>query len=246
MRRFLLAAAVGVMATGVLAAPASANHSWGNYHWARTANPFTVAVGDNVDAGWDGHLRTAVRDWSVDTAGNPLNAVVVSGASKGRQCKASAGRVEVCNASYGNTGWSGIATIWISSGGHITQGTAKMNDFYMAGRPEVSKAHVMCQEVGHDWGLDHQDESGADLNTCMDYADAFDNAHPNRHDYEQLAAIYSHVDSFTTIGSAATGLAGRDGARPYKTERKDNRRSSRIIEHFSDETKRITLIEWAA
>ena len=75
-----------------------------------------------VDAGWDGHLRTAVRDWSADTAGNPLNATVVAGAAKGRQCKPTAGRVEVCNGRYGTTGWSGIATIWIGSGGHITQG----------------------------------------------------------------------------------------------------------------------------
>lgn len=28
--------------------------------------------------------------------------------------------------------------------------------------------------VGHDWGLDHNDESGADLNTCMDHADVHD------------------------------------------------------------------------
>jgi len=40
----------------------------------------------------------------------------------------------------------------------------------------------MCQEIGHIWGLGHQDESGADFHTCMDYAtnpDA-DNMHPNR------------------------------------------------------------------
>jgi hypothetical protein len=245
MRRFLLSGAVAVIAAGVLATPAAADHSWGTYHWARTVNPFTIAVGDNVDAGWDRHLGTAVSDWAADTAGNPLNATVVAGAAKGRQCKPNAGRVEVCNGRYGNTGWSGIATIWIASGGHITQGNARMNDTYMAGLPEVSKAHVMCQEVGHDWGLDHQDESGADLNTCMDYADAFDNAHPNRHDYEQLAAIYSHVDSFTTIGSAATGLAGREGARPYKTQRTDGGRSSRIVEFFADDSTRITVIDWA-
>jgi hypothetical protein len=245
MRRILLSGAVALVATGVLVTPAAADHSWGNYHWARTANPFTIAVGDNVDAGWDGHLATAVRDWSADTAGNPLNATVVPGAAGGRQCKPRAGRVEVCNARYGNTGWSGIATIWIASGGHIVQGSTRVNDFYMAAAPEVSKAHVMCQELGHDWGLDHQDESGADLNTCMDFADAFDNAHPNRHDYEQLVAIYSHLDSFTTIGSAATGLAGQEGARPYKSERSDNRRSSRVVEHFADDSKRITFISWA-
>ena len=83
MRRFLLSGAVAVMAAGVLVAPAAANHSWGNYHWARTANPFTIVVGDNVDAGWDGHLATAASDWSADTVGNPLNARVVPGGRQG-------------------------------------------------------------------------------------------------------------------------------------------------------------------
>ena len=47
-RRFLavlVAAGVGA----AFAAPAAlANHSWGGYHWARTSNPFTVKLGDNV------------------------------------------------------------------------------------------------------------------------------------------------------------------------------------------------------
>lgn len=58
----------------------------------------------------------------------------------------------------------------------------------------VKRQHVMCQEIGHDFGLDHQDESGADLDTCMDYSSALDNAHPNAHDYEQLETIYAHLD----------------------------------------------------
>jgi hypothetical protein len=39
---------VGVMAiaAAMTVGSLSANHSWGNYHWARTANPFTLAVGD--------------------------------------------------------------------------------------------------------------------------------------------------------------------------------------------------------
>ena len=44
--------AVVAMASLVGALPASANHSWGNYHWARTANPFTVKLGDNLTGDW--------------------------------------------------------------------------------------------------------------------------------------------------------------------------------------------------
>jgi hypothetical protein len=29
---------------------ASANHSWGSYHWARTSNPFNLKLGDNVSS----------------------------------------------------------------------------------------------------------------------------------------------------------------------------------------------------
>jgi hypothetical protein len=89
----------------------------------------------------------------------------------------------------------------------------------------------MCHEVGHTFGLDHRDESGADLNTCMDYADAFDNEHPNRHDYEQLARIYGHLDSFTTIGAATgAGAAADPAAKPYRVERTERRHSTKVVE----------------
>src|SRR4029453_1923478 len=56
---------------------------------------------------------------------------------------------------------------------------------------------VTCQEVGHTFGLDHQDENftNANLGTCMDYTnDPSTNQHPNQHDYDQLEAIYAHLD----------------------------------------------------
>ena len=67
----------------------------------------------------------------------------------------------------------------------------------------------MCQEIGHAFGLDHQDENFGNLNmgTCMDYTNdparndgAGNNMHPNAHDYEQLEAIYAHLDGVTTVG----------------------------------------------
>lgn len=207
-----LAAAAALMAIG--AAPAAANHSWGGYHWARTANPFTLQLGDNVSTAWDAYLAGASADWSQSTAGNPVRTAVVTGGSSGRRCAATSGRVEVCNAAYGFNGWLGVASVW-ASGSHITQATVKVNDSYYAYAPYNSptwRAMVMCQELGHTFGLDHQDESGADFHTCMDYASSpdADNMHPNGHDYEQLALIYSHLDSFTTL-AGATGDSGGTG-----------------------------------
>ena len=45
-----------VLLTALLALTAfpsstSANHAWGNYHWARTSNPFTIKLGDNLSSG---------------------------------------------------------------------------------------------------------------------------------------------------------------------------------------------------
>ena len=242
MRKVLLSLAAAIVLTGALASSADASHSWGGYHWARTANPFTISLGDNVSSAWDSYLRQAARDWSADTAGNPLNATVVAGSGKGR-CKSVSGRVEVCSGSYGNNGWLGLATIWVDSNRHILRGTTKMNDYYYS-LPKYNnatwRAMVVCQEVGHTFGLDHQDESGADFHTCMDYAnnpDA-DNTHPNRHDYEELAIIYSHVDATTTIGRAAGSL----GAKLVRIERKSE---SVIVREFANGAKRITFVYWA-
>lgn len=180
----------------------SPNHSWGNYHWARTANPFTLALGDNVTSAWDSYLRTASTDWSRSTV---LDTFVTAGASS-RNCRRSDGRVEVCNAKYGFNGWLGVATIWIS-GNHITAGTVKVNDSYFntaSYNTPAWRQMVMCQEIGHTFGLDHQDENfdNANLGTCMDYtSDPSTNQHPNQHDFEQLVTIYSHLDGTTTVGS---------------------------------------------
>lgn len=183
----------------------SANHSWGGYHWARTVNPFTLKLGDNVSGVWDTHLATASGDWSQSTV---LDAPVVPGLSNVKNCKPTGGRVEACNNKYGNNGWLGLAQIW-ANGSHIYQGVTKVNDTYFNTPTYNTTAWrnmVMCQEVGHTLGLDHQDEnfSNTPLGTCMDYtSDPTSNQHPNQHDYDQLGLIYAHLDSITTVGQGS-------------------------------------------
>lgn len=189
---------------------AYASHSWGAYHWARVANPFSLKLGDNVSSSWDTYLRAASLDWNTPTASTSavLATAVVSG-SAGRNCRPTAGRVEVCNNKYGNNGWLGIASVWVS-GDHITQGTVKVNDTYFSKAPYNTsqwKQFVMCQEIGHTFGLDHQDEdfNNPNLGTCMDYTSSpSSNQHPNEHDFAQLASIYTHLDASTTVGKAIT------------------------------------------
>jgi hypothetical protein len=207
--RRLLTALLVFAALAAVPGSVFADHSWGNYHWARTSNPFTLKLGDNVSSVWDPILSTTSSDW---TQSSVLNTTIVAGNATGKRCKPTAGRVEVCNAGYGNNGWLGLAQIWIS-GSHITQGVVKVNDTYFNTSTYNTTAWrnlVMCQEVGHTFGLDHQDEnfSNANLGTCMDYTnDPSTNQHPNQHDYDELATIYSHLDSTTTV--SATSLAGK-------------------------------------
>jgi hypothetical protein len=159
-------------------------------------------------------LNTTVTDWSQSTV---LDLTKVAGGTRVKPCKPTAGRVEVCNASYGNNGWLGIAQIWITGGTHIAQGITKVNDYYFNTPTYNTTAWrnlVMCQEVGHTLGLDHQDENfdNANLGTCMDYtSNPGTNQHPNKHDYDELVIIYSHLDSTTTVGSIVSGSAAASG-----------------------------------
>jgi hypothetical protein len=188
---------------------ASADHAWGNYHWARTANPFTLKLGDNVSPAWDSYLATTSSDWSESTV---LNTAIVAGATTPRKCRATSGQVEVCSERYGNNGWLGLASIW-ASGSHIVQGTTKLNDTYFNTakyNTEAWRNLVMCQEVGHTLGLDHQDEnfSNSNLGTCMDYTNIpGTNQHPNAHDYAQLETIYKHLDSANTFAQSVQSTA---------------------------------------
>ena len=182
-----------------------ADHSWGGYHWARTSNPFTLKVGNNVSSAWDTHLNAAIADWSFSRV---LDLEKVTGGTRPRQCKPTAGRLEVCNERYGNTGWLGIAQIWIN-GEHITQATTKLNDTYFNTSTYNKPAWrqlVTCQEIAHDFGLDHQDEDfdNPNLGTCMDYTnDPIPNQHPNTHDYEELEIIYAHLDDTSTVSASS-------------------------------------------
>ena len=243
VRRSLLVLAVTVFSVTAMIQPAGATHTWGNYHWARTSNPFTLTLGDNMSSAWDPYLQMASDDWSADIAGNPVNTRVAAGMTTPRKCRAVTGRIEVCNAAYGNNGWLGVANVWLSSGGHITKATTKMNDTYYNTtkyNTPTWRAAVVCQELGHTFGLDHQDESGADFHTCMDYAsnpDA-DNMHPNTHDYEQLTMIYSHFDSTSTIGSAAAS-AGRS---PVADSHRAGR--SKFVTRYADGSMKIRFVVW--
>jgi hypothetical protein len=270
MKRLTSLLTLGVLVASLTATAAFASHSWSGYHWARTANPFTIKVGNDVSAGWQSYLSNASSEWNQSSVAKNT---IVPGLA-GRKCRPTSGRDEVCDATYGNNGWLGLASIWLASGSsHITQGTVKLNDTYFNTSTYDNpneRAHVICQEIGHTWGLDHQDTSGAAYYTCMDYfsntgsnATSTTSTTPNQGDYNELLCIYDpssngktltsttngithtctgsgHLDSSTTIGAAIA-----KGAAATQVPSWASRSESVYVDHLANGETRITYVLWA-
>ncbi len=180
-----------------------ASHSWNDYHWARTTSSFNLQVVDSVSAEWQSELNTSLQKWSQSGV---LNLVITSSDDSSRtrkRCPMVEGQMRVCNAEYGNNGWAGLASINLDSNGHIRQGTAKMNDTYSMSQEFMN--HVMCQEVGHVFGLGHTSEDGSSQKTCMDYSNDVNSQWPNSHDYQQLQEQYGHLDSYNSYSEGGSG-----------------------------------------
>lgn len=227
--KFRPIAGAAALAAAMLAVPAAANHSWNGYHWATTDGVVKVRVNAALTSAWTGYLDTAITKWEDSThltLGSRFDVAVGR-----KKCTPIAGQILVCNDLYGQRGWLGIASIWLDSNGHISKGTTKLNDtYYNQARYNTAawRMMVMCQEVGHDFGLAHQDETftNTNLGSCMDYTNdptgaagtngTLSNIYPNQHDYNQLGAIYNHTnDGYSSATStAATNFGIRDFRRP--------------------------------
>lgn len=189
-----------------------ASHSWGGYHWARTTDGFRLRTIDSLTPDWKAYASGAAADWS---SSQRLDMALEAGDTSSktrRRCSAPDGMLRVCNLAYGQNGWLGIAGISADSQGHIVRGYTKLNDTYFSMSfydTDDWRQSVTCQELGHNIGLDHQDEDfdNNTLKTCMDYQDP-PWPTPNAHDYEQLDTIYGHLDSYD---SYAGGDGGGDG-----------------------------------
>lgn len=206
-----------------LSVPVLANHSWGSYHWSTTDNVVTIPVFDHTSGVWKNQstfgsgnfVKVAVDDWnSSPNIQSPLNA-----ASADSSCPMFANEIHVCNGDYGNTGWVGIASISVSRGrsSHIVAGITKLNDYYFDQSyydNDTWRQLVTCQEIGHDYGLGHQNENfSTDLTTsCMEYTNLpAGNEHPDQHDYDQLAEIYNHDGSSGGTTDPAPGPGNKGG-----------------------------------
>ena len=207
-----LAAGVAV-AAAIVAGPAIANHAWSTYHWSTPNGIATPTVVDNTVGAWKPRVSIAVADLN---RSNNIDSALTTSTTNQKRCPMVSGTIQVCNSAYGQTGWLGIASISLS-GGHIVAGSTKLNDTYFAYpqyNTETWKQLVTCQEIGHDYGLGHQNEDfNTDLTTsCMEYTSWPDgNEHPDAHDYQQLASIYGHADTGGGGGGGGPGNGGGKG-----------------------------------
>ena len=185
---------------------AIANHQWGTYAWNYSGTPLTMPVVDNTDPSWRNYVSKAVSDWNQSPA---ISASIQLG--NNTSCTMSANTIQVCNDNYGSTGWLGIAQISLS-GGKIIAGSTKLNDYYFSLAQYDSyswRQLVTCQEIGHDYGLGHQNENfnTDETTSCMEYTSWPEgNESPDQHDYDMLASMYS---GGTTDGGGGTTKPGK-------------------------------------
>ena len=205
-----MCAVVLLMATYALVpTPTAASHVWGPYHWARTSSAIKhVPVRRLHSAVWITRYNTAVNDWK-KTSLTKIRAAFGSTGAASKTCAMVTGQITSCDASYGGTGWLGLATINIS-GKHIIRANSKVNNSYFNQSQYNTVAwrqFVICQEIGHGFGLGHVNEvfNNANTGSCMDYTNDPDggpggasstdksNLHPNSHDYALINSRHNHI-----------------------------------------------------
>lgn len=191
--------------------PAYASHAWSTYHWATQSHPITLITTNSMTSEWQPAFNGSVSEWSKSSV---FEFDVVAGSTNSkvrRRCSAKTGQIIACNLSYGGTGWLGIAGINLDSSGHIVKGYTKMNDFYASYWTPEERNHVVCQELGHTFGLGHTSEDGSSQGTCMDYSSSDASQWPNSHDFAQLLTIYNHLDGYDSWDTGGGGGGGDGG-----------------------------------
>lgn len=245
----------------LFSASALADHNLsnsGNYHWPTTTSPFTLTLHNSIESEWDSYVAVAVSDWSQSSK---LSITQVDGDTSEDtrySCLADAGTIRICNYFYGNTGWVGVANVWFERDGHITSANTQMNETAYADPfydTPAWRQSVVCQELGHDLGLGHQDEDfyNEPLYTCMDYQDV-PYEYPNAHDYEQLETIYDHTDSSTGDDEKCRGRRCRNRGRQNLSDhpnsgnwgRSEGRRgdTERFTRFNRDGSGHTTVVTW--
>jgi hypothetical protein len=238
-RRFLPTLLLTLSTLAVLPAWAAADHVWfvdgQAAHWASTTEPAQIDLGDNLnDPVWDSQRFAPSLAWSA----SPLASGAL-GSSPFLRVNTQAGglvsnEVEMYDGFYGQDGWIGQATLdSIDPEGHIRDTTVQLNRSYPL--TESEKHSSIVHEIGHTLGLSHQEGTVMCAFLC-----GIEN--PVAHDYETLALVNSHTDSYdtTSLRLDAPTEAGET------TARRDGPRAVVFVSRVSDRAVRVVIRDFVS
>ena len=191
--RYIFTILVSVAIIGALwVSLVAADNSWNGYHWA-SGNSSPTVLDKTSSSLYD--VSAGVSEWA-SFPNSPVTPVILAEGKKG----------EITVTEAFNQFWYGQARVFLEDG-HITKGQIKLNTRLLNPLGADAADHVLCQEIGHILGLQH-DRTAPD--TCMN--DTIDlsvspQTSPNPHDIDTLIAAYNHTD----VVSGDGGEGGRGG-----------------------------------
>lgn len=154
----------------------------------------SLQIVNALDENWQTEFNSAIADWEGGTPDSLT--LTVERVEVDHTCTSVEGKMVVCNANFGDTGWLGINEILSYEGGFVISSVAKMNEFYLKNAEYPKRQFTMCHEIGHGFGLPHTDENfnNVDLGNCMDYTNQPENnMRPDASNYIRLADLYGTV-----------------------------------------------------
>lgn len=213
LSRAICAAVLLLTVVALVPEPVKASHTWGNYHWQRTSSAIRyIPIRRYHSSVWLTRFATAYAKWR-STSMTKVRLILGATGGGRNPCPFATGQITSCDGSYGNTGWLGLASIsYYISSGHIVTGTSKVNNTYFNTAYYNTipwRQLVICQEIGHNFGLGHVNVTYNTANTgsCMDYTNDPDggaggvsstdpsNMNPNSHDYSLINSKHNHTGS---------------------------------------------------
>jgi hypothetical protein len=238
-RRILSTALLILFALAALPAVAAANHAWlvngQAAHWASTTDPAQIDLGDNLnDPVWDSQRFDPSLAWSASPLASgqlgPSPFLRVNTQADGL----ASNEVEMYDGFYGQDGWIGQATLdSIDSESHIHHATVQLNRSYSLSEREKHAAIV--HEVGHTLGLSHQEGT-----VMCPFLCGIDD--PVAHDYEMLALVNSHTDSYDTPAQRLEAPAEVGET----TARRDGPRAVIFVSRVADRAVRVVIRDFAS
>ena len=224
---------------------ATANHSWGSYHWARTSNPFTLKLDNNVTTAW-----TPTSPPPLLTGLPPpcsTRAIITAiGLSEHAVSPAPAGS-RSATATYGNNGWLGVARSRSAATHHPAHGQAQrhlLQHSDLQHAPWRQPRHVPRGRPHV--GLDHQDVN-FDQHEPRDLHGLHQHTGPRtstrtRTTTTSCRPSTAHLDSTTTVGASAGFLPDACPVSPSPPANQVNRSTYRT--DLGDGHALVTHIFW--